>query len=126
MHIRLQCIVGLEVVLVSKACTHLSFCTIFGVVRIFCGVTSNVHTGQTYEESHAAAAKAAIGLGVLIEENHLYDLCTSNLHQIVCHLLQSEERGGALKFRKEFYVEVFIGIMKRVTVNRVTAEPERC
>ena len=81
--------------------------------------------GITYNDSWNVVRQAARFYAKAVQENHVYSLCTTNLHTVASHLVDSELASGPLKHRKEFWIEVYIGVLKRVTVNKVQSEPER-
>ena len=83
------------------------------------------HPGVTYKASLEDAKQCAVDIAVEIEEHELWDLCTTNLHSIVCHMFHSEDTSGPLADRKDLGIERFIGDLKAGVVNKVTQKPEK-
>jgi len=82
------------------------------------------HPGEFYHNSWERAAQSAREVGVLIEKHALNSELTSNLHTVVCHMVESEAYAGALRVRREVWIEIALGILKVGTVNKVTQFPE--
>jgi hypothetical protein len=83
------------------------------------------HPGMTYAESLDSAQDCAEKFGAAVESNKLYDLCTSNLHSLVCHMFKSEKFCGPIARRRDLGIERFIGFLKYGVVNKVTFMPEK-
>ncbi|KAK3243242.1 hypothetical protein CYMTET_47093 [Cymbomonas tetramitiformis] len=72
------------------------------------------HPGEFYHNSWERAVHSAKEVGVLLEKHELYSELTSNLHTVVCHMVESEAYVGALRVGREVWIEIALGILKLV------------
>jgi hypothetical protein len=83
------------------------------------------HPGMTYQDSLGNAQDCAEKFAAAVESNEQWDLCTSNLHSLVCHMFKSEKSCGPIARRRDLGIERFIGELKYGVVNKVTFMPEK-
>jgi len=94
------------------------------LVRIMMHTWFDYHPGETWKESSETAVECAERFTSLLEKNHLYTQCTTNVHSLV-HALPDESTVGPMYKRRDFKLERFIMTLKYGIAGKVTFEPEK-